>query len=255
MKKRDTSGAFLASVLLHAALVGGAVMMVAFVPDEKPPPAVFELVSLPRLPTTSEESAEISFEPIPIEPVVIPEPEPVSEPIPEPIPEPVEKKPEPKPVEKKPEPPPVKMSYEQFVREQGAPKVQKPREVKPKPIKVPKINTSQIVNNLRDIMVDTTQLNQMSRSEISALEAYFARLKQALKRAWTKPSGLSDRLQCVVKFDLSSSGILSGVRIITSSENSDFDQSVLAAFKAVRNHGPTPDGRSNPARVTFRMTD
>lgn len=257
MEKRNTSGALIASVLLHGALVGIAFLMVAFVPDEKPPAAVFELVSVPNLPTTAEESTEIAYEAIPIEPVVVPEPEP--EPIPEPIPEPVEKKPEPKPEpkppEKKPEPPPPKISYDQFVREQGAPKEQKPRVVKPKPIVVPKINTSQIMNNLRDLMVDTAQLNQMSQSEINALDAYFARLKQALKRAWAKPSGLSDRLQCVVEFDISSSGILSGVRIVTGSGNSDFDKSVLATFKAVRNFGSTPDGRSYPARVTFRMTD
>jgi colicin import membrane protein len=255
MEKRNTSGALIASVLLHGALVGIAFLMVAFVPDEKPPPAVFELVSLPNLPATFEESTEIAFEPLPIEPVVIPEPEPIPEPIPVPVEKKPEPKPEPKPPEKKPEPQPEKMSYEQFVREQGAPKVQKPREVTPKPIKVPKINASQIVNNLRDLMVDTDQLNQMSQSEINALDAYFAWLKQALKGAWAKPSGLSDRLQCVVEFDISSSGILSGVRIVTGSGNGDFDQSVLATFKAVRNFGPTPDGRGYPARVTYRMTD
>lgn len=253
MKKRNTSGAFIASVLLHAALVCVAFLAVVLVPEEKEPPAIFEMVSVPNLPPITEVETEIAFDPIPIDPVIFPEPEPEPERIPEP--KPVEKKPEPKPVEKKPEPPPEKISYDQFVREQGAPKVQKPREVKPKPIKVPKINTTQIVNNLRDIMVDTTQLNQMSQSEINALEAYFARLKQRLKLAWAKPSGLSDRLESTVEFDISAGGVLSGMRITSSSGNGDFDQSVLAAFRALRNFGPTPDGRSYPARVTFRMTD
>ena len=243
MLRKSARGAFIGSVLLHAALVGGAFFLVVFVPENKPPPAVFELFSAPNLPPIPDQTLDTEPELLPVEVVVIPEPEPI------------EKEPEPLPPNEKSDPPPVKISYEQFIKEQGKPVVQKPREVKPKPIKVPRINTSQILNNLRDIMVNTTQLNQMSNSEINALEEYFVRLKQALEMAWSKPLGLSDRLECVVEFDISSLGVLSSARIVASSENGDFDRSIVAAFKSVRNFGPTPDGRSYPARVTFRMTD
>jgi TonB family protein len=244
MRKRNASGAFIASVLLHATLVAMAFLLVVFVPEEEEPPAIFEMVSVPDLPPITEVSDEISFEPIPVEPIELPEPEP----------EPPEPEPKPEP-EPEPEPPPKKISWDQFVREQGTPKEQKPRAVKPKPIVVPKINTSQIISNLRDIMVDTSQLNQMTQSEINALNAYFARLKQALKMGWAKPTGVSDRLLCRVEFDLSNRGVLSSPRVVTSSGNPEFDRSVLAAFKAVRNFGPPPDGRNHILGLNFRMTD
>lgn len=258
MKKKNASGAFIASIILHAGMAGLAFLLVFLKPPERPEPAIFEMVSIPDQPITTEESSEIAFEPLPVMPEVIPKAEPLPEPIPEPIPEPppvVEKKPEPKPIEKKPDPPPAQISYEEFIRKQGAPREQKPRPVTPKPIKAPKIDTSRILDNLRDIMLDTAQLNRMSQSEINALDAYFARLREQLKRAWAKPDGLSDRLQCEVQFDVSSSGVLSGARVVSASGNPEFDRSVLAAFAAVRKVGPTPDGRSYPARVTFRMTD
>ncbi|MEZ5278602.1 MAG: TonB family protein [Opitutaceae bacterium] len=254
MKPKNATGAFIASVILHGGLAGLAILLMLFKPPEKPEPAIFEMVSIPEQTDTTEESVDIAFEPLPAEPVVIPIPEPIPEPPPvvEKKPEP---KPEPKPVEKKPEPPPKQISYEEFVKKQGAPKEQKPRPVAPKPITVPKIDTSRILDNLRNIMVDTTSLSRMSQSEMNALDAYFARLREQLKRAWAKPEGLSDRLQCDVQFDVSSSGVLSGARVVSASGNPEFDRSVLAAFAAVRKFGPTPDGRSYPARVTFRMTD
>lgn len=94
----------------------------------------------------------------------------------------------------------------------------------------------------------------LTREEGNLWDAYFAMLKQRLHAALDKPPGLSDLLQVTIEFDVSGNGTLSGVRVVRSSGNREFDQAALDAFAAVRSIGATPTGKGAYNRqVTFRM--
>lgn len=98
-------------------------------------------------------------------------------------------------------------------------------------------------------------ISQQSPSNQAALNAYFQRVKSAVRGAWSKPAGLHDQLRVSVSFQVSADGRITGARVASSSGNSLFDQSVLAAFNRAGSVGPTPDGKSYPLRLEFRMTD
>ncbi len=252
MNAKSRAGAFILSIIFHLAILVLIVMGVLFKPTPKPLPMIFEMVSPPNTGEVADivENTEIEFTPQEIEPL----PEPIPEPEPLPIPEPVPVPPKPKP--KPPEPPkPKTLSYEEFIRQQGKPKPQKVRKTQPKKIVAPKIDTSAIRANLNELLVDSSNVRNMSTGEQDALMSYLSGIKAALKRAWQKPSGLSNNLKCTVRFDVSAGGKLLSPRIVSSSGNSEFDTSVLQAFKNIRNFGPTPHGRSEFIQIVFRMAD
>ena len=87
------------------------------------------------------------------------------------------------------------------------------------------------------------------------MEGYFSFLKQKLEQAHEPPVGVSDKLSVRVEFMLAVDGSISQVRIVRSSGNRDFDQSVLDAFKRVPPIGPRPDGRSEPLTLEFKTRD
>jgi colicin import membrane protein len=95
----------------------------------------------------------------------------------------------------------------------------------------------------------------LSREEASLMEGYFSFLKQKLEQAHEPPVGVSDKLSVRVEFMLAVDGSISQVRIVRSSGNRDFDQSVLDAFKRVPPIGPRPDGRSEPLILEFKTRD
>jgi colicin import membrane protein len=95
----------------------------------------------------------------------------------------------------------------------------------------------------------------LSREEASVMEGYFSYLKQKLEQAHEPPVGVSDKLSVRVEFMLAVDGSISQVRVVRSSGNKDFDQSVLEAFKRVRSIGTRPDGRSEPITLEFNTRD
>jgi colicin import membrane protein len=88
-----------------------------------------------------------------------------------------------------------------------------------------------------------------------ALDRYFAMLRERLRANHEKPGGLSDLLSAEAEFTLAANGVLTGVRIVRSSGNADFDASVLEAFARVRSIGPRPDSKTGTHRLTFRMKE
>ncbi|TVR52917.1 MAG: TonB C-terminal domain-containing protein, partial [Puniceicoccaceae bacterium] len=176
-----------------------------------------------------------------------PEPPPPPPPIPAPQPEP------------EPPPPPPTISYEEFIRQQGRPQPQQPRPTPPpRPVETPRINVEDITRNLQQMVAsatDSRRIAQLSADEQRELEAYFARIRSALRRAWEKPSGVSHRLEAVVQFDVTSAGSIVNPRILSGSGTGAFDRSVLAAFGQVSSVGPPPDRRGYTLQLTFRMTD
>jgi len=94
----------------------------------------------------------------------------------------------------------------------------------------------------------------LSRDEMDLLDSYFAMLIARAKESIVPPPGVSDRLAARVQFYNSASGALSSVRIVRSSGNSDFDNSVLEAFRHIQ-MPPRPDHRGETVTLTFNLRD
>jgi colicin import membrane protein len=95
----------------------------------------------------------------------------------------------------------------------------------------------------------------LTREEMSELDAYFALLKARIKENHAPPEGVSDSLSARVEFMVAANGDISGVRIVRSSGNADFDRSVVEACEATRSIGPRPDGKSDINAMTFKMRE
>jgi colicin import membrane protein len=94
----------------------------------------------------------------------------------------------------------------------------------------------------------------LTRDEQDLLGSYIAMLKARVKENLVPPPGVSDRLEARVEFFLSADGILSRVRISRSSGNSEFDESVLEAFRHTQ-MPPRPDHRGETDTLTINMRD
>jgi len=286
--------AFFLSLGLHAALGAAIVFFSYYVRAQvKPPlPHLFELVAGPgenyaalEAPLGDDSTpaeAAIRFDLPPasvraLEPELRPEP-PLLETAPiEPPAEvsPVELAPEPpKPEPPQPKPPPPKpeprrsgndtapikesatLTKAEFDRLHGNkpnPTAVKPTANRPPP-RVRQISTRGIVGGSPSVSAGAGG-TALSRAESDLLEAYIALLRQRLRAAHVKPAGLSDLLQTKVRFAIAADGILSNLRIVTSSGSREFDDSVLAAFRKVRSIGPTPNGKADTWELTFKLRD
>ncbi|MET0262573.1 MAG: TonB family protein, partial [Rariglobus sp.] len=92
----------------------------------------------------------------------------------------------------------------------------------------------------------------LTRQDIELSDAYISLLIQRLKEAHQKPDGLSDLLQTTVRFRLTSSGTVTNVTIVSSSRNTEFDQSVLAAFRRITLPPPPPNLKTSDYTITFK---
>lgn len=95
----------------------------------------------------------------------------------------------------------------------------------------------------------------LSRAEQDQLSTYFAFLKQKVKDAHVTPLGVSNQPSARVSFHVSASGTITQIKIIRSSGSAEFDQSVIAAFRAVGSIGPRPDGRGDTHLTDFTTRD
>lgn len=100
-----------------------------------------------------------------------------------------------------------------------------------------------------------TQVKQQSGADQAALNAYFERIKTAVRGAWAKPDGLHDSLRVTISFHVSGEGRISGASISSPSGNPLYDRSVLDAFNRAGSVGASPDRQSYSLRLEFRMTD
>lgn len=95
----------------------------------------------------------------------------------------------------------------------------------------------------------------LTRQDIELSDAYISLLIRKLKEAHQKPDGLSDLLQTIVEFRLTSSGSVVNVTIVSSSRNSEFDQSVLSAFRRISLPPPPPNLKTSDYKLTFKMKE
>jgi len=99
------------------------------------------------------------------------------------------------------------------------------------------------------------QGNALTAAERDQMDAYFAALAERIKQAHEKPEGVSMELVTRVEYYVGADGTIGAVKIIRSSGNRAFDDSVLKAFRSVQSIGPRPDGRGSAQAVNFRMKE
>jgi len=95
----------------------------------------------------------------------------------------------------------------------------------------------------------------LSVAEQNLLDSYFAFLKQRIKAAHIPPPGTGDKLTTIVQFMCAADGSLSSMKVVRSSGNSDFDESVIEAFRRVRSIGRRPDGKSDELELEFNARE
>ena len=150
----------------------------------------------------------------------------------------------------------VKSSYKEFLKKNPIKKQSAASQVRA--AKVPRIDTKGVIGGVKGGST-TSKGGQggtaMTREEADELDTYISFLVQELKRAHEAPPGVSDQLVTRVAFDITSGGAILNPRIIKSSGNREFDESVLDAFRRMRSIGPTPTRRPYSWTIAFRMRD
>jgi TonB family protein len=86
------------------------------------------------------------------------------------------------------------------------------------------------------------------------LDAYDAMFRQRLRERFEAPPGLSDTLKGQFEIRSNPDGSITGVRVVTSSGNREFDQAVMEAIKQVPMPA-RPDHKSEVVRFFFTMKD
>ena len=150
------------------------------------------------------------------------------------------------------------MSYKDYLKKHPIPKEPPPQAVA-KGGRTPRIDAEGIAGGV----VGGSTANKrgggggkaLTREEHDQLDTYVSMLINALREAHEPPPGVSDKLETRVTFDITASGAILNPRIIHSSGNAEYDQSVLAAFRKVRSIGPTPLGKADTWTLLFRMRD
>lgn len=276
MRANSPSSLFL-SLSLHGFVVATLVLFTWFTAlRQKEAPVIFELVAGPptnpealEAPALGNTTSPIKLEIPKVELVpTMPEPEPVIESPPEPMPP----KPTPKAKPKEPEKPKAdtsltkevkkaqRMSYQEYLKKHPTPKqTAATLKATAKPTKVPKIDAQGIAQGVKGGSTANTKGGgggrALTREQQDAMNTYISMLIQELKRAHEPPPGVSDRLEARVTFDITASGAILNPRIVKSSGDREFDQSVIEAFLRMRSIGPTPNRRSDTWTVTFKMRD
>lgn len=248
------------SIALHAAVALAAIVAVfvktVLKTDEQPqPPVVFDMVEpSPQpepAPAPAPQETQITQPKIEeIEKLEIPEPQPEPEPTPEPEPEPA---PAPKPNPTPKPKPQKKVSYEDFLKKNPEKRNAKPQRQRTTPRKVKvgsvKANFSNI-NRIANISASATTGAAM-KNELAAYAQY---IHSMAKRNWAPPQDLYEELETEISFVVSKNGVISAFRIIRSSGNSAFDNSVATTFKSI-SLMPPPDKQQHTITLTFSSAD
>ena len=255
--------AFLLSATLHG-LVAALLLFFAYVAKDHTveAPKIFELVAGPGDNYAATEAPVVGVPngikvDIPQPPVVTPAPDPtpIAPTPPQPVPQtPIAPIPNPaKPVPPKPTPDLAKMVTriadkratkieKKFLKEKQEAEARAAKEAALSAKRVTKIDVEGIAAGVLDGSTNNKTggagSKALTREEMDLSDAYIALLMQRLKEAHRKPEGLSDLLQTKVEFRLNPNGTISGVNIVKSSGNAEYDASVLAAFRNIRLPSP-----------------
>ena len=144
---------------------------------------------------------------------------------------------------------PIKrMDYEQFLKENA--------KTKPE-TSVPKTQIQ--VKPLPKFQVQSTQQAEVKPSQAldaSARQKYGQYVFRQIRAQWNKPTANSGKnLSVRVQFVVLSNGRIQSVKIVESSGNANFDQSILNVFKAIAQFKPTPNGQNETFVMNFKLAD
>lgn len=265
MGDEETKAGYYYSIALHIGIVV-AVAVFALVSEifKVPPeaPVIFQMLdpveNAPIKPSDQKENPKTDVIDEPqvqdIKPFDLPKQE-EEKPDPAPDPKPEEPAPKPKPVESiKPAPkpePPKKVSYSDFIKKN-------PKKTSQRKVSQPKVQNVKIGK----ITATTDNLSKYAEAKISsnvgassamkdALSAYVQYINATAKRNWIMPDSIAGmNLSCSISFSVSATGSITGMRIITGSGNSDFDNSIVKLFRSLKIIAP-PDGQPHNVRLIF----
>ena len=152
-------------------------------------------------------------------------------------------KPKPKPKEMKPIKP---MNYEQFLKENPMPRqkvTDTPPNVKPLP-------------DFEYRVEEIESVRQSSPTNATLLEKYQRYVYSTISTAWNKPRNSTGAVLSVrVQFTILPDGSIQSAKIINSSGNQRFDQSILNVFEAIARFDSTPSGKKEAFLMNFRLGD
>ncbi|MBC9867851.1 MAG: TonB family protein, partial [Opitutae bacterium] len=152
-------------------------------------------------------------------------------------------------------PTPTIISYDQFVKRDGAPETPKTVPVQPK--KAPKIDTSRIEQNLRKSIMSVPELSistPSSAAQTDELLAWKRLLAARLDQEWkkTKSPGTVGR-SVRVKFIITAAGAISNVRVVSSSGFADLDKNAILTVRRLGIFQPPPIRQEVPIGVWFKV--
>ncbi len=227
-------------------------------PDRLPDPPVVEPqpVEPDPVPVVTPVPVPIPPTPVPTPPKPVPTPTPTP---PKPVPTPPKPTPTPKPTPKPPvepvKPKQATMTKEEYDRQFGKNTTAAQRTPTPAPPVKPRLIDTSAVRDALNSSNKGANGPALTAQVKNQMDAYFSRLLAMLKKNHQSPAGVSDQLEVMVSYHVSASGKVSQARIIRSSGNAAFDQSVLAAFATLPLMGARPDGQSSSQDLAFRMRD
>lgn len=260
MSQDNTKLGYAYSVVLHlfvaAAVFAYAMVDMLFPKDTQENKVVFDMVEPstnppePPAPNTAPDTPDLKVEkPDEIKPIDIPEPQPPEEQPPEPAPTPT---PTPAPKKIEQPQPPKKISIDDFKKKnpKRATNKETPSQPVRRPVKIGQISAN--TSNL-DTMAITPSRNAPSSSQamLDALSEYTRTIYIIAKRNWKVPTINTDSISAKVAFRVSKTGIISGVKIVESSGDADFDNSIIQVLKSIT-IPPPPDNESHTIYIRFK---
>ncbi|MBO5255812.1 MAG: TonB family protein, partial [Opitutales bacterium] len=171
--------------------------------------------------------------------------------VPKPEPnEPVVKLPSPDKPKPKPNPP-KKVSFKDFKPKTSA--TNRKTSTNKQPRRNIKIDTIRSSHSSIDSIVTSTTATPSSSYMKDALSDYYKHIYIKAKSNWKIPTINVDALSVKVSFHISKTGIISSVRIMKSSGDKDFDESVIQVFRSIT-IDPPPDNKAQTINIIFNAS-
>lgn len=137
-----------------------------------------------------------------------------------------------------------RLSYEEFLK--NNPKVAAKTVAKSKPV----VDGAKVLQTLASPYPSASQ-----GAVADDLGAYIGQMKLCIDEVWKKPSGLRGGVEALVEFFVDKNGIISKFKIIKSSHNKLFDQSIEEALGSGLLLTPPPGGKAQTFQLTFKSVD
>jgi colicin import membrane protein len=150
---------------------------------------------------------------------------------------------------------PIKrLDYEEFLKENAKPKP------KPKPKLNPSAKAKQNeIKPLPKFQVQPDQpisTNPSQPIDVSVLQEYGQYVYKKISAQWNKPGvNAGKNLSVKVRFVVLSTGRIESVKIVQSSGNIAFDNSILTVFKTIAQFKPSPSGKKETFTMNFKLAD